>query len=260
MKINSTIDYSLKMYLQIEKKDSKFLDLINSAINRITKDEEKIILNNYQQILYHDRIDYIQFLKYILPLVILLLVFVFFNIKLKKEIHRRREVEAQLLNFANKDSLTNIFNRRKIEEICEKEILRSKRYGTHFSIIFFDLNDFKIINDKLGHHIGDEVLVKVTNIINKNIREIDSFGRWGGDEFLIILPQTNKNQAKTIILTLENNINDLTFSFNNELKVSCSFGISEYEKGDTLDSLLKKADESMYTTKAMYKKELSKKT
>ena len=260
IKINSTIDYSLNMYLQIEKKDYKFVDLINSAINRITKDEEKIILNNYQQILYHDRINYIQFLKYILPLILLLLIFVIFNIKLKKEIHRRKEVEAELLKLANKDSLTNIFNRRKIEEICEKELIRSKRYGTHFSIIFFDLNDFKIINDKLGHHIGDEVLTKVTQTINSNIRESDSFGRWGGDEFLIVLPQTNENQAKAMILTLEKNINDLTFDVNSELKISCSFGISEYEKGDTLDSLLKKADKSMYTTKALYKQELSKKT
>lgn len=190
----------------------------------------------------------------------LLLIFVIFNIKLKKEIHRRKEVEAELLKLANKDSLTNIFNRRKIEEICEKELIRSKRYGTHFSIIFFDLNDFKIINDKLGHHIGDEVLTKVTQTINNNIRESDSFGRWGGDEFLIVLPQTNENQAKAMILTLEKNINDLTFDVNSELKISCSFGISEYEKGDTLDSLLKKADKSMYTTKALYKQELSKKT
>ncbi|MGE3591401.1 MAG: GGDEF domain-containing protein [Arcobacter sp.] len=174
--------------------------------------------------------------------------------------HRRKEVEAELLKLANKDSLTNIFNRRKIEEICEKELIRSKRYGTHFSIIFFDLNDFKIINDKLGHHIGDEVLTKVTQTINSNIRESDSFGRWGGDEFLIVLPQTNENQAKAMILTLEKNINDLTFDVNSELKISCSFGISEYEKGDTLDSLLKKADKSMYTTKALYKQELSKKT
>jgi len=252
-KINTTINYPLNIYLQAEKKDQEFINVINSAINRLTKNEKQSILNNYQQIVYHESINYLQILKYILPLILLLVIFVFFNLKLKTEIKKRKEIEGELLRYATKDSLTNIYNRRKIEEICEQELKRSKRYSTHFSIIFFDLNDFKPINDQLGHHMGDKVLVKVTKAITKNIRKTDSFGRWGGDEFLIILPQTNLNQAKSIILTLEKSLREIIFDFDQTLKISCSFGISEYEKGDTLDSLLKKADESMYKTKAKFK-------
>ena len=147
--------------------------------------------------------------------------------------------------------LTNIFNRRKIEEICELELLRNKRYKSDLSIIFFDINSFKIINDTLGHHLGDEVLVKISNIIEKSIRSIDSIERWGGDEFLIILPQTNLSQCKNIVSHLEKQLNELEFS--KTIKVTCSFGIATYKENDTLDSLLKKADESMYEEKTRLK-------
>ncbi|MDY3200769.1 MAG: diguanylate cyclase [Arcobacter sp.] len=254
LKINTTLNYFLNMFLQVENKDKEFVELVNYTISKLTKNEQKSILNNYQQILYHDSITYLQILKFILPLVLLLIIFLFFNLRLKKEIEKRKKAEIELLKLANKDSLTNIYNRRKIEEICEHELLRSKRYLTQFSIIFFDLNDFKLINDKFGHHIGDVVLIKVAQIINKHIRQTDSFGRWGGDEFLIVLPQTNKEQTKSIIFGLERNLNTIEFEFDKSLKISCSFGFTEYEKDDTLDSLLKKADESMYIAKANYKK------
>ena len=178
-------------------------------------------------------------------------IFIYFNFKLKKEITKRKEIEKQLSELANKDSLTNIFNRRKIEELCETELLRNKRYKENFSIIFFDVNSFKIINDSLGHHLGDEVLVKISNVIEKNIRSIDSLGRWGGDEFLIILPQTNLSQTKNIISHLEKQLTKIQYS--KSINVTCSFGIASCEQNDTLDSLLKKADESMYEEKTRLK-------
>jgi len=254
-KINTTLRYKIDMHLKIEKENKEFLELINNAINTFTEKEKATILNSYQLILYNKDIDYIYVLKFVIPLTILLAIFVFLNYRLSNEIRKRKESEIKLSYYANKDALTNIFNRRRIEEICEEELNRCKRYDISFSIIFFDINDFKIINDLLGHHSGDDVLIKIANAISKNIRKTDYLGRWGGDEFLIILPQTNISQIKTIISTLEKSLQNIDFNLEKNIKATCSFGFAEYEKGDDLDSLLRKADESMYLVKSEYKKQ-----
>ena len=251
IKINTLLNHELNIYLQVEEKNKLFIPILNSAINRFSIEDKNTILNNYQFIFYPKNIDLLFIGKIIIPFILLLAIFIYFNFKLKKEITKRKEIEQQLSELANKDSLTNIFNRRKIEELCELELLRTKRYKSDLSIIFFDINSFKIINDTLGHLLGDEVLVKISNIIEKSIRSIDAIGRWGGDEFLIILPETNLSQCKNIVSHLEKQLNELEFS--KTIKVTCSFGIATYEENDTLDSLLKKADESMYQEKSHHK-------
>lgn len=251
IKINTLLNHKLNIYLEVEEKDSLFINILNSAINRFSQEDKNSILNNYQFIFYPKSIDFLFIAKIIIPLILLLAIFIYFNFKLKKEITKRKEIEQQLSELANKDSLTNIFNRRKIEELCETELLRVQRYKEDLSIIFFDINSFKIINDSLGHHLGDEVLVKISSVIEKNIRNIDSLGRWGGDEFLIILPQTNLSQTKNIISHLEKQLTKIQYS--KSINVTCSFGIASCEQNDTLDSLLKKADESMYKEKTKLK-------
>jgi len=253
-KIALTLDGYLNIFLETEIINKPFIDLLNIAISKLSIEEKNNILNTYQQILYHEKNNIIDILKYLVPLFLLLGVFMYMNFKLNSEIKKRKEIEKELLKLANKDSLTNIFTRRKIEELCEHEIDRNYRYHTIFSIIFFDLNDFKPINDKLGHHIGDEVLIKVAKTIANNIRNSDSLGRWGGDEFLIILPETNIEQAKKLVLNLEEKISDIVFDSNKNLKISCSFGVAEYQKEDTFDSLMERADKLMYISKANYKK------
>jgi polar amino acid transport system substrate-binding protein len=252
LKINSLIEQKLNLYLQVEEKNSLFINILNNAINRFSKEDIDTILNNYQFIFYPKEIDFYFIAKIVIPFILLLIIFIYFNVKLKKEIKRRKEIELQLSEFANKDALTNIFNRRKIEEICEIELERVKRYAKNLSIIFFDINDFKYINDTFGHHLGDEVLVKITNLLEKNLRATDSIGRWGGDEFLIIIPETNLYQCKSIVLDLEEQLK--TIEFTSQINVTCSFGIATYEENDHLDSLLRKADESMYSKKSEYKK------
>jgi polar amino acid transport system substrate-binding protein len=252
IKINTLLNHKLNIYLQSEEKNRLFINILNSAINRFTQEDKNNILNNYQFIFYPKTIDIYFIAKIIIPFVLLLIIFIYFNFKLKKEIKKRKEIEKQLSELANKDGLTNIYNRRRIEELCEIEIIRNKRYKSDLSIIFFDINDFKDINDNIGHHVGDEVLIKISDIINKNIRNIDFIGRWGGDEFLIILPQTSLSQTKNIVSNLEDLLKEM--EFNDSITVTCSFGIANYENGDTLDSLLKKADESMYEQKANHKK------
>lgn len=180
LKINSLLEYELNLYLQVLQKDSEFMKILNSTITRFTKEDIDTILNNYQFIFYSKQPDYYLIFKIVLPLILLLIIFVYFNIKMREEIDKRKKVELKLSELAHKDSLTEIFNRRKIEEILEIELDRVERYKSNLSIIFFDIDDFKYVNDTFGHDMGDEVLIKVSNLISRNIRITDSVGRWGG--------------------------------------------------------------------------------
>ncbi|WP_368028987.1 ABC transporter substrate-binding protein [Arcobacter sp. s6] len=254
LKINNSLKYEIGMRLEVEKKNEKFIHLINKIANTLTQKEKNDILNSYQLISYQQNFDISYLIQYIIPLIILLIILIFLNFKLKKEVKVRKETEIKLSKFANKDSLTNIYNRRKIEELCENEIKRSERYNYNLSLIFFDLNDFKLINDLTGHHKGDDVLIKIADTVSQNIRSSDYFGRWGGDEFLIVLPHTDLVQAEKIIKVLESKINQIDFDLKKDLILTCSFGLCQYEVNDTLDSLLKKADASMYAVKNEYKR------
>lgn len=253
LKINTTLKYKINIYLEVKKQNEQFIKIVNKIIDSLSEKEKSSIFNNYQLILYHNSIDIYYILKFVIPLIILLSVFIFLNYRLRNEIKKREETEKKLSDLANNDSLTGIYNRRKIEELCEAEIKRSERYLNELSVIFFDVNDFKIINDKLGHHKGDEVLIKIASVISQNIRTTDYFGRWGGDEFLIVLPQTNLHKTEHLIKILENILTTINFDLKMDRKISCSFGLSQYEKNDTLDSFLKRADESMYVNKNNYR-------
>ena len=254
LKINNSLKYEISMRFQVEKENEKFIQLINKTISILSQKEKYNIFNNYQLISYQENFDPLYLIQFIVPLLIVLVILIFFNYRLKNEVKVRKEIEKELSKFANKDSLTNIYNRRKIEELCENELKRSERYNSNLSLIFFDLNDFKLINDLSGHHQGDDVLIKIADTVSNNIRSTDYFGRWGGDEFLIVLPHTDLLQTEKIIRTLENKISEINFNLKENLKVSCSFGLCQYAPKDTLDSLLKKADESMYSIKNEYKK------
>ena len=253
LKINTTLKYKINIYLEVKKQNEQFIKIVNKIIDSLSEKEKSSIFNNYQLILYHNNVDIYYILKFIIPLIILLSVFIFLNYRLRNEIKKREETEIKLSNLANNDSLTGIYNRRKIEELCEAELKRSERYSNELSVIFFDVNDFKIINDKLGHHKGDEVLIKIASVISQNIRTTDYFGRWGGDEFLIVLPQTNLYKTEHLVKILENILTTINFDLKMNRKISCSFGLSQYEKNDTLDSFLKRADESMYVNKNNYR-------
>lgn len=253
LKINTTLKYKINIYLEVKKQNEQFIKIVNKIIDSLSEKEKSGIFNNYQLILYHNNIDIYYILKFVIPLIILLSVFIFLNYRLRNEIKKREETEIKLSNLANNDSLTGIYNRRKIEELCEAELKRSERYSNELSVIFFDVNDFKIINDKLGHHKGDEVLIKIASVISQNIRTTDYFGRWGGDEFLIVLPQTNLYKTEHLVKILENILTTINFDLKMDRKISCSFGLSQYEKNDTLDSFLKRADESMYVNKYNYR-------
>lgn len=150
---------------------------------------------------------------------------------------------------ASVDLLTGVMNRRSFIDVAEKEIERSNRYKKPLSLIFCDIDNFKFINDTYGHNVGDEVLKSFSNIISLYIRKNDYLARWGGEEFLVLAPETNEAQATELAESLRKMTEKLCMQKING--ITCSFGVAEIKPGESLESLHKRADDAMYRAKEL---------
>lgn len=169
------------------------------------------------------------------------------NEELKEKTLQIEKMNKQLEAISIKDGLTNIYNRRKLDEILEYEYNRAKKYCKEFSVIILDLDLFKSVNDTYGHNVGDNVLIETAKILRSNIRKNDKFGRWGGEEFLIICPETNTDKALYVSEKLRKAIETHKFLFVS--KQTSSFGVATYKNGDTIEGLINRADKGLYKAK-----------
>jgi len=164
------------------------------------------------------------------------------------EIQTELELKNQELEHLSiTDKLTQIYNRLKLDEVLEAEVERSKRYGNPLSVVIIDIDHFKKVNDEFGHQTGDEVLVKITQLLQEKIRATDVLGRWGGEEFLIICTQTDKEGAVTLAETLRRCVAETEIE-----KVghkTCSFGVAQLQKTDNADTMIARADDALYKAK-----------
>jgi len=150
------------------------------------------------------------------------------------------------------DDCTDLYNARHLHFVLDAEIYRSTRYGYEFSVIFFDLDHFKQVNDLHGHLVGSKLLWMIGDILKTNLRLIDTAFRYGGDEFVIILPQTSKENALTVLRRLRKLLTSKVFfpAENLNIKVTASFGVASFPAdGRTHREILNKADEAMYRVK-----------
>jgi len=159
--------------------------------------------------------------------------------------------KEKLERMANFDSLTGLHNRSAILGKLNETINHAKRYRGNLSLIMLDLDHFKMVNDRYGHLIGDDVLENVGALIHRNIRNTDVAGRYGGEEFIIILPETALPSALGVAERIRNKIEmaKMKDSAGNEFAITVSQGISSWEPGEDADSLISRADEALYKAK-----------
>lgn len=157
------------------------------------------------------------------------------------------EREALYKDLSIKDNLTGIYNRRKILLELKNCFELSKPHKNPTSLIMFDLNDFKKINDTYGHGMGDFVLQRITESISACLRKKDIFGRWGGDEFVILMPDCDRTKAEKTTLKIQSRLTNLGLPV--KTPISCSFGISTTEEEQCPESLIHRADMAMYFIK-----------
>lgn len=167
--------------------------------------------------------------------------------KLKDQLRKTQDVAEQMAALAQTDALTGIPNRRQIEDVLEQEMERSRRYETPLSFIAFDLDDFKRLNDTYGHDAGDGVLVQLAELIQPHLRPSDRFGRWGGEEFVIVASSTPLRPAQRLANRLRSAI--VAHELGPERTLSASFGVSEFRPDDSATTLVKRADVALYRAK-----------
>lgn len=160
------------------------------------------------------------------------------------------ELTKRYQNLAHFDPLTNLSNRRHALEVLEQEYARIQRGGQPTSVLICDIDHFKMINDEFGHGAGDTVLADLSALFRTNIRSQDTVARWGGEEFLFILPQTDKESAYKMANKLLTTTSEQAFQFaKNTAQVTISIGVEELTAEYSLDDCIKSADKQLYKAK-----------
>ncbi len=162
------------------------------------------------------------------------------------DVTRLEEEKRRLVYKASTDYLTGLLNRRKLIEHLTEEIKRAERYGTPLSLIMFDIDDFKRINDTHGHAAGDQVLVGLARLLTGSVRIHDKIARWGGEEFLLVVPGCDLDRCAAAAEKLRRLIAAHDFD---GIQVTCSFGVVAYQAGEDQDHFLGRADKALYEAK-----------
>jgi diguanylate cyclase (GGDEF)-like protein len=170
-----------------------------------------------------------------------------------QDISDLKQLQNELELLASSDSLTGVANRRYFMELAEREICRAQRYNTSLALLMIDIDFFKHINDTYGHIVGDRVIKNTCELLKNELREIDTLGRLGGEEFGVLLPETKLSDAIDVAermrAIVESNI--LCEAHNQPFGLTISLGIAVLRDGDDVNALIHKADQGLYLAKNM---------
>lgn len=198
-----------------------------------------------------EAVYFISSMTLILVLIAIVLIFESMSRQLIKKLKESNEHNIEL---ATLDPLTSVYNRREIIRLLEFEITKATRKQTALTLALIDIDNFKHINDSYGHNIGDDVLITMSKTLNMIKRKMDHFGRLGGEEFLLIMPETNPGNSKGLIERLHEKVKEV--SKTEGRAITLSIGICEFKNGMTCHDLIELADQAMYRAKSQGKNQI----
>jgi len=233
-------DNLLRMGVRPER--ASLVPVLNQGIAAITATERTEIANRHTGVTLRTGIDPDLVRNGGAVLAVVLLTSLFWGLKLKA-------VNAQLRRQSRTDSLTGLGNRALLNERLGLELVRAKRTNMPLSVVLMDVDHFKLVNDRFGHLVGDEVLKAMAILLREEARQTDTAGRWGGEEFLIVCPDTSLEHARVLAERIRLRID--RHSFATGARHSASFGIAQWQDTETGDSLLARADSALYRAKDM---------
>lgn len=245
VKISGKIKLTSKSKIAIRKDDLILQSIMNKAINSVKPHEKEALLNRWLTIIKEKKLDTELLVKIVLYIVAVSLFIILFIIYRANK--KLRAMNKKLEKISQIDKLTSIYNRTKLDMILELEFKNKKRNEKPLSLILIDIDYFKKINDTCGHLCGDEILKEFSNLLKNSIRETDFIGRWGGEEFLIITPFTNEEEAYILAQKLRKKIEK--FNFYENMKVRASFGLYEV-KNNSINKSLSNVDDALYEAKS----------
>ena len=254
LKIAGQTPYKDYLGLGINSQSPELKSIINKAVETLSAQEVSKITRKWLSIRYDKGFDTFLLLQILAGGGFLLAVFVLWNRKLARlnreiaEAHKSLALKSQELETLSiTDRLTGLYNRMKLEEVLANELKRAHRTGQSFSIILLDIDLFKDINDTFGHQVGDEVLRELAELLLANIRQTDTVGRWGGEEFMIVCPETDREGGVILAENLRQKISTGTMAQAGH--VTCSFGVAGYSAGEGENLLIARVDKALHKAK-----------
>lgn len=261
IKISGEFDEKLNLSIATRNDEPILNSIMQKSLNLISEDEKQQIYNKWFFVKFEQEINYSILWKILGLTFIIILISFYWNTKLYNE---KKKTKAALegltelqkeLKLKNKelekisitDKLTSLYNRHKIDEVLKYELLRFDRTKNSFGVIILDIDYFKLVNDNFGHNVGDSVLVKISELLKNTIRESDILGRWGGEEFILIIPETNKDD----LIFLAQKLRRLIEEYNFEIigNKTCSFGLTLSKEEDNSAKIIERADRALYLAK-----------
>jgi len=254
IQISGETPFKADISMAIRKDWPELKSILQKTLNGIDDPTKNKLTYHWLQVTYKKEFEWQTILYILAAAAIALLAFIIYSRRLKA-VNANLIATQNRLHITNKtleklsmtDHLTQAYNRNYIDMIMEQEIHRTNRYKNALSLIIIDLDDFKKVNDTYGHLMGDEVLVQSVYWIRSVIRESDTLGRWGGEEFVLICPNTNLQEAVHIAEKIRRGISKLTFSTN--LQQTISIGVARYHQRQTVDQWVASADRALYKAK-----------
>ena len=247
LKITGKLDESVSLGAASRNDEPILYSILQKSISTFKDQEHKAILDKWMTIRFEHGTDYTLVSIILLGASTLFVVFGYLNYKMREAKKIIEKQNKELEHLANIDKLTGIYNRLKLDDILQNELDRFRRYNHHFACAIIDIDYFKNVNDTYGHLVGDKVLKELSKVVKQNIRTSDYFGRWGGEEFLIILPEINKADLENLLEKIRVNISEHDFLEAGNQTISIGATISL--KDDVNESIINRADVALYEAK-----------
>lgn len=248
IEIVGSVPQENQMKLGARKDLPELLSILSKGIESLTEKEKIGLYKKWFDIDVSNQYFNKKLLIQVAALAVLLVLFLLWRqFILSKHTQQLRTLNTKLKYSSTIDHLTKIFNRRSIEKTLNTELKMAAISTRPLTAVIFDIDHFKVINDRFGHLSGDRVLEEIATLVKSSIRRSDHCGRWGGEEFLLILPDTSQEEAKKLIIKLKDKIQDHDFRINQQ--VTASFGVGEYLKSESPTSLLNRVDNCLYSAK-----------
>ncbi len=261
IKISGKLDFQSRPSIAVRKDEPELLSILQKAMDSVSEAERQAIYNRWFAIRFEQGFDYSRFIQILLAIAAVICGLLIWNRKLSlankiakdalNELHQTqkklREKNTQLEHLASTDLLTGLCNRLKVENSLERELDRLQRFGHIFSIILLDIDHFKRVNDEHGHQAGDQILIDFANLLREQVRSVDTLGRWGGEEFMVVCPGTDSAGITELANKLRVAVERHEFPLVGHK--TASFGSATVNDGDSIEQLIMRADKAMYTAK-----------
>jgi len=248
VRIAGKLSLQKKMGMAARSDEAELVIILDKILKTIGPAKIREIYTDGLNVKYVEKIDHTMIWQGASVMIFVLLLILYRGHLLKI---KNKDLEV----LSSTDALTQLNNRLKIENIMDVEMARAHRYETDMTIILLDIDDFKEVNDTLGHDVGDKVLISLSNILKINTRETDSAGRWGGEEFLIVCPGIDIKGGAMLAEMLRKKIQNHDFPLIDQCTVS--LGVACMRQNENLRDLLKRSDQALYTAKEKGKNQVS---